>query len=263
MLPGGCDQRPPGSAPPNPATVERMPDGRPPKLDQVLRTRRRDGATVDVTIADHIIEAMRLGDYIESAAQSAGVDKRSVYEWMRVGADLSRRMHRATERGIRAPKATAHEKRCLEFSHAIAQATEEWHLATIGTLEQMARGGRTIQTTTEKRAIDATTGVETVVERTVRTEVLQPSIQAIEWRLRHRFPKRYSERLEVTGAEGGPIELSIEERAAGLASQLRAYLDGVDDADTPSGAPSDDQPAEVAPSPRKGRRGPQTAPQDA
>lgn len=209
-----------------------MPGGRPSKIDDVIRQRRTPaGDTVDVTVADAIVEALAIGDYFEMACAAAGISRGTAYGWMRTGADLERRQHRARTAGQTPPRGTRHERRCVEFSRAVEEATARWHQGMLGTLEQMARGGRTITTTSTKVAVDAQ-GVEHVVERTTRVEALAPSVQAIEWRLARRFPHLYGQRVEVTGAGGGPIEVEVDERdrAAELAESLEAYLAGVRDA---------------------------------
>lgn len=191
--------------------------GRPSKIDQVVA---HDSDGNPITAHDRIIQALRLGDYLETAAAAAGVTKDSVYHWLRTGADTTARQNRATTLGQKF-QPTKFQRQCQAFSDAVARATAEWHLSALTTLEQLARGGRTARTITEKRD-----GNGDLVERTVRTEELPPNAQVLEWRLTRRFPHVYSPRVDVAllGTDDGWAD---EDAAAGsLADELAAFQAG-------------------------------------
>lgn len=190
-----------------------MPAGRPSSIDHIVGT-RPDGT--GITAADRILEILRIGGYFEEACAAAGISRETGYEWLRRGAQA----HAALTRNPKA-KITAHERRCLQFSDAKARAEAEWEAMALGELERMARGGRQLTTTTEKRDAEGN-----VIETTTRTETLAPNARVLMWRLERRYPNRYAGRIEVTGAEGGPL-ISAEERASAIASQAVEYLENV------------------------------------
>lgn len=198
-----------------------MAGGRPSDIDRTIGERRVEHADgtfelVPVTVSERIIGALRAGNYPEQAAAAAGINKTSLYEWQRIGARATAAVHKGhkTQRQL-----TAHERRCILFSNAVAEAQATWEVAAVGRLEQLGRGGHEVVTITEK--ID---GSGNLTERTTKTETLAPNAQVLEWRLTRMHPDRYSQRVEVTGAAGGPLELSVEERADSLADQAAAFL---------------------------------------
>lgn len=207
-----------------------MPAGRPSKIDQIVRYRDRDGERVPVTAFDQVIGLLRVGNYIETAAASAGVHRETVHAWLRTGAQA---VARAATRGLDlddpALNLTDHEQRCIEFSDAVAEATSSWEVQAIGTLEQLGRGGYqttrvTIKTERVPDASQPSGFRHEEVERTTVTETLPPSAQVLEWRLTRRYPQRYAinpdREVEATGAE---------DVAGQLADELRTYLTGVED----------------------------------
>lgn len=71
-------------------------------------------------------------------------------------------------------------------------------------------------------------GTMTVTEERTVTKTLRPEWTAAAWWLERRLPQRYARRVELTGAEGGPI--AVEDRARELADELRSFLAGADTA---------------------------------
>ena len=199
-----------------------MPGGRPPKLHAIARV-RPDGTRV--TVADSIVQALELGDYVESAAAAAGVAKRTVYGWLETGARLTHAQEAARDRHLPIPTGTRHERDCQAFSHAVARATEAWHLRALATLEDLGRGGREVRTVTTRR-----NAAGDVVEEVERVETLPPSPQVLEWRLTRRFPERYGQRIDVGVSAVDPVELGVQARAASLIDNVAAYLAGQADA---------------------------------
>ncbi len=185
-------------------------------LTQVLSERANDdGTTTKITVADRIIEAVRAGTPLEGAAASGGITNDTLWRWIREGAKATRLLTAGTK-----PKdLTAEQRRLAEFSEEIHRAAGEWEANSNLLLERLARGGTKIVTVTEK--VDA---AGTLIDRTTKTETLGPSPQVLQWRLSRRFPQRYADRVEVTGAGGEPI--SVESRAKSLADGLRTFLDG-------------------------------------
>jgi hypothetical protein len=194
-----------------------MPGGRPPKINTVVLTRPNPegGPAIKVTAGQRIVEAMRIGEYVETAAALAGVDKRTVYEWLKVGAQA----HDAVNRQGRTLKSlTQHQKDCMEFSHAVDEAQAAARVEDVATLAELGRGGRKVITTTTKR--DGVDGK--VLEHVTRTETTQPDARVLMWRLERRHPDEWGRRrLEVSGVDGEPIP--IEVRASSLVAALRQH----------------------------------------
>lgn len=186
------------------------------------RTGRPPSLTPDV--AATIVRYMRMGAYIETAAAAAGRSKVTLYEWMKTGA-------RAREKGRRV---TAHEQACIDFLNAVDTALAESELEDVSKIATLAQGGRQVTTVREKvQVVDGPNGskIEQVVERTTNTETLAPSLAALTWRLERRFPDKYGrQRIEVTGADGGPLEFTVEERASALAQEAELFLQGAAEA---------------------------------
>lgn len=192
-----------------------MPGGRPSKINTVVLTRTTDdGTTIEVTAGERIVQALRMGNYVETAAALAGVDKATVYEWLKVGAQATDKHQR---QGIALAKLTTHERRCMEFSHAVAEAQALSEADDVATTAELAQGGRQHTTTTTKRDAEGK-----VLEHTTRVETLQPNPAVLTWRLERRFPERWGRRrIEVSGPDGEAIP--IEARVVGIVAAARAF----------------------------------------
>lgn len=199
-------------------TTAKGPGGQPSKIDQIVGT-TPEGAPV--TAADRIIQGLNAGDYVESAAAAAGIDKASVYHWMRTGARTIMARERALALDRPTPKTTTFEDRCVEFSNSVTRATAEWHQRTLATLEGLARGGRKVTTTTTKVLADGTQEITTKVEE------LEPNAAVLMWRLTRRFPQKYSPRLDVDVHTGDADPWRDDnEGAADLADSLAGEIEG-------------------------------------
>lgn len=227
-----------------------QPRGRPPSINRLLAT-RDDGTTE--TVADRIIAHVQAGNYIEEAAGAAGVNKVTVYDWLKRGARAQ--AHLAAGK----PKAELSrlDRQCAEFTNAVASADA---VATARDVAQTARLAQGIERTIEtvklvpKVAADGTPIVDAKgqpvlveVERTTRKETAVPDGAMLRWRLERRKPHKFGRlnRVEVTGLDGAPVQVqSIDEKrdvflerlatlAANMADNPEADLDGyVLDADS-------------------------------
>lgn len=202
-----------------------MPGGRPSPIDKTIGHRDVDGTPVPVTVFDRIVSALRAGNYIEGAAASAGMSKQAVYDWMKLGART--RLANTPDKDR-----TTHERRCVEFLDAVAEAEAAWEAQANTTLEQLSRGGIPVETVTVK--VD---GKGKVIERTTKTTATLPDAATIKWRLKRRFRDRYAERIEVTGAEGEPL-LPMDERAAAIVEGLRNAREAKAEAEKPKPTPA-------------------------
>jgi hypothetical protein len=169
-----------------------------------------------ITVGDRIISAIRAGNYIETAAAFAGVNKDTIYHWLREGARARARLEAALADGNTSVDVTDNERAWMEFSDAVAQAQAAAEVDDVARLASLARGGLTATTVVEKRDADGR-----LIERTERTETTIPDAATIRWRLERRHPDRWGrQHVEVTGPEGGPIELSVAEKREALAERL-------------------------------------------
>lgn len=192
-----------------------MPGGRPSKITTVVLTREGpDGQTEEVTAGERIVQCLRMGAYVETAAATAGVDKTTVYEWLKVGAQATAKITAGT---ATASKLTAHETRCMEFSHAVAEAQALAEMDDLATLAELGAGGRQATSTVTKR-----NAAGEVLEHVTKVETLQPNAAVLTWRLERRHPDRWGRRrIEVSGPDGEAIP--VEARVAGIVAAARAF----------------------------------------
>lgn len=201
-----------------------MPGGRPSDIDKIIGTRPTPEGPVDVTVADRILASLRVGAPLYEAADAAGVGRETVRGWIKLAGTLTVQHAGNLDRAT----LTAFERRCIEFSGSVEEARAAWLIDTLTIHERLARGGIPQEIITVKT--DAG-GVE--LERSVRTTATLPSERALEWRMKHLRPDLYSDRLELTGAGGGPIELEREERASALVALAQAFRKKKEPAATP------------------------------
>jgi len=161
------------------------PRGQPSVIDSIVG---HTAQGVPITAAERILDAMRAGNYLETAAHSCKITKQSIFEWLGVGAQAHAMLHRGE-------KLTAHQKRCKDFSDSVMEAMGIAEATDVARLAQLARGGQEITTTTTRTLTDGTT------ETTVRKEWTQPDAKVLMWRLERRFGDRWGrQRIEI-----GPV----------------------------------------------------------
>lgn len=177
-----------------------MPGGRPSKLTQQM--------------IDRIGASLRTGHYVETAAAMAGISKVTLYAWLKHGARMA---------DTPASKLKAHDRLCISFLQVVEAAQADAEDRDLLRHAAVARGGLERTITTEK-----TNAQGEVIEKTVKVETMPPDARAIEWRLERRHPARWGRRssIEVTGPDGGPLELTTEERADRLAQDAALFLQG-------------------------------------
>lgn len=153
------------------------------------------------------LDAHRLGLPIEQAAAFAGLDHSTVHEWIARGEG-------------RDPRGRGSTPETRAFVEDLARARAEQHTVDVLLIENAARGGAEIERRTIRRANGET---EVVVRRS------PPDWRAAAWLLERRYRELYArpQQVEVTGAEGGPVQLSggfanESELARRLESALRA-----------------------------------------
>lgn len=181
--------------------------GRPSRITDKIT--RADGTVVPLTQV--IIDDIALMGYVDKAAAHSGVDRTTVTEWLRVGARANSELTKAHEARVEnpehpLPELTLHQRRCLAFSLAVDGAEAAALSDGMGLALRCAKG-ETLEVITEKQDKDGN-----VLERTVRRTPAQVDSRMLIWFLEHRWPDLLGPRarIELTGADGGPVELSAE-----------------------------------------------------
>jgi hypothetical protein len=176
-----------------------MPGGRPTKLTDA--------------ITDQVAAHLRTGHYLEATAALVGVSKQTIYTWCKAGA-------RARDK---AGRLNATEQRAVKFLDAVETAQAEALDRDLLRHAAVARGGLEVRS-----VIERTDAQGNLVERVTKVETLAPNARALEWRMERRHPEQFGRRgvLEVTGKDGGPLELTTVERAERLAEDAALFLAG-------------------------------------
>ena len=164
-------------------------------------------------VIDRIEETLRSNGPQHDAASRAGITPETLRWWREKGtraqADLlaGRRRHADLDR---------HTKRCVELVARIEAAEAEARMLLLGNLASLAQGG--IQTV---RTVERVSPDGEVIEATVETRELPPDPRAATWLLTHRYQDDFAPRVEITGAGGGPVEVSIRDQLLGAIAAVR------------------------------------------
>jgi hypothetical protein len=205
--------------------------GAPLALNKRIVVPTADGGSRRTTVLQAIVDHVeQTGVRPTLAAHAGNMTREQVARWLTAAA-------RYAERAERGHHLTHNEQTILRFAHQCAAAKERWIASRLETHRQIAAGGLTLAEVVE--TVDPTqrdeNGQPLVLHRRVRTSRTLPDPRAIEWELtRLGKEEGFAERTEVTGAEGGPIEVeSREDREARIERELLAYQQGLIDADAP------------------------------
>lgn len=178
------------------------------------RTGRRSKLTP--ATRDAIVEAVRTGNYLETAAAAAGIGTTTLYRWLAEGEAAD------------APR----DKR--EFREAVTRARAEAETSMVGIVHRAAAGGALLK--------ESTRTLPDGSEVTERQYAPPDGRTALEFMSRA-FPDRWPRRsaVEVTGAGGGPIRVEHARVIESLAERLHAELGGgAEDAEVVENNPSPD-----------------------
>lgn len=152
--------------------------GRPTKFTQAL--------------AEKVLQYVRSGAYIETAAAAAGINKQTLFRWLREGAK-------------------GKNKSLSDFSAAVEKALGEAELRDLLIIGRAATGGEVIADVTVTKP-DGTT---------VRDRKLSvPQWQAAAWRLERKFPDRYG----ITRR----IQAEVEREVEALLERIKEVLTDVE-----------------------------------
>jgi transposase len=134
-------------------------------------------------IHDTIVNAVRIGMYVDDAAAMAGVHRATVFRWIAKGRDV-------IEKRDAGEQLDDNEQLYGDFCDAVEKARADATLRNIGVIQQAASDG---------------------------------TWQAAAWYLERTNPKKWGrhETVEITGADGGPIQVQHSVKDA-LAEKFRA-----------------------------------------
>lgn len=121
------------------------------------------------TVQETIVNAVRIGSYLDDAAMLAGISRSTLFAWMRDG-------RTAEERQQQGDTITEHETKLVNFMNAVEKARADAMLRNIGVIQTAAQNG---------------------------------TWQAAAWYLERTNPKKWGrhDTVEVTGADGGAIQV--------------------------------------------------------
>lgn len=161
---------------PRPPTGHKHPGGRPQKLtEELIKT---------------VVNAMRAGVYLETAAAHAGVTSVTLRDWIRKGVAGKSKLHK-------------------QFSSAIEKAEADAELNAAATVRKFGDGivVDVVRTTTKVTPAKDERGRDITITTTETTTERRPVREwtAAAWYLERRKPGRWGRRLEIQGAGGGPI----------------------------------------------------------
>lgn len=185
--------------------AERIGFGRPPRdpydiIDyrEVVRTSGVD--RIPVRVIDRVVETLQANAFLHDAAARSGIAVETLRQWRRKGVEASTLILAGKKRRS---DFDTHTKRCIELAAAMERAEADARLLLLGALTQMARGG--LEQTRVVEKVDAESG--NVLERTEEVRKLLPDPRSITWLLSHRYPGDFAPRIEITGPEGGPVQV--------------------------------------------------------
>jgi hypothetical protein len=167
---------------------------------------------INERVIDEIAKLVRAGNYLEVAAQYAGIDVVTLYDWMKRGAWEKERREKPYTR----PRQD--EEVFVQFSNTIKEALAEAELRDVNTITAAANDGQWT---------------------------------AAAWRLERKFPKRWGRKaIEVTGADGGPIQHEVEHKTEeSREDQFERLFAAIDqyraDVDVPDGGTGEEQPVDT------------------
>lgn len=173
-------------------------------------------AKLTAEVEERILAAIRTHQRIEVAAGLVGVGRSTLYGWLGVGARAKERLGKGAERS----DLTAHESRCADFVDAVSEAMAMAEATAVHAV-RVAGTRPSVETKTTRRCVGMEDGEPVFAIETTTTE-RPPDARAAQWWLERRVPAYRSRTgLEVTGAEGRPIEVEFAARMAALDARIK------------------------------------------
>lgn len=143
-------------------------------------------------VQQRIVDAIRGGNYQETAAAAGGISDRSLYGWMQRG-----RLEDERVADGRRPRTS--EAPFLQFFHAVTRARAETEARNVAQLERSAGGGAVL----ERRTITRADGTTEVIEK-----LAPPDWRANAWWLERSFPKKWgrSDPMRAMEVDSGGVK---------------------------------------------------------
>jgi len=144
-------------------------------------------------VQDIIVNAVRIGSYLDDAAMLATISKTTLYRWLQWGREAQAKYDEGEE-------LTERDERYRQFCDSVEKARADAMLRNIGVIQTAAQNG---------------------------------TWQAAAWYLERTNPKKWGrhDTVEVTGAEGGAIQVEVsakETLKAKFEAAERAALEVLD-----------------------------------
>lgn len=208
--------------------------GRPTKLRQRVPAPTKEDPDRRLTVGELVWELMEThGTRATLCAEQAGVDRATIRSWLKHGED-------ALVKHDKGHLLTPDDQLHLDFLIGTRAAHAAWIHTKKKLHSDIADGGLTIteviqevDPTQEVTRPDGSKSPKVLKTRT-KTQRLLPDPVALRWELERlavddEGARIFAPRVEVTGADGGPIELEDKEtRAAVIAAELAAFQMGAD-----------------------------------
>jgi hypothetical protein len=134
-------------------------------------------------LQDEFLNNRSLGLSFERSAKLCGISVTSVKNWRAIG-----------EAAFSKPvgKRSAHEQKCVTFVTALSRVDDEWLRRCEVVLNFAMTPGQ-----------NATTWANASIEER------RLAVETARWKAQHQAPGDYSTRTEITGAEGGPVDVDV------------------------------------------------------
>ena len=147
---------------------------------------RRPLYETDPALIKRLIEALKAGNYIDTACDYAGINQNTYYRWTKAGRNEADRIARGEEPD---PDKAAF----LDLAEQIQQARAEATVRNVMLIQTAARNG---------------------------------TWQAAAWWLERTQPAKYGRRLqtEVSGPDGGPVAVDVSVSPEALADRIASLL---------------------------------------
>lgn len=195
-------------------------------------TRRLGRPTkLTATVQNKIVKALRMGNYAEVAAAYAGVSERTFYGWLERGERAKelamgkireilrlkwvlQQSNREIARSLDVSTGTVNRtvtlasERSLDWATVESMSDEQLDTLLSGSLLERVPSAEKpflqfLQAVKQAQAEAEVKAVELI------TLAGQKTFKALAWRLERKFPERWGRRSrhEITGADGGPVEM--------------------------------------------------------
>lgn len=228
-----------------------MPRGRPLKLRSMMEVVDGDGRRTRKTVAQAIYDEMEAtGRSAMQCAEAIGIPRDTISQCLNDGRKLAERAARMPEDWVPFDR---RDQTVLDFFRGQQAAHSRWVAMRVRIHNKWAAGEQVVGETVDEidpnnTVVDPQTGQRrpVVLKSRASHRRTQPDLRAIEWELatmareevidqetgRLVTVRPFSPRVEVTGAEGGPIQTegASDDRARDLLAAIDAYEAGMSDA---------------------------------